>query len=210
MIVIGLTGGIGTGKSEVSDILKRLGAEVIDADCVGHEVYETGTDVYGTLVDSFGPEVVGPDGEIDRVALGAIVFGDPEALARLNALVHPRMREMILGRLRAMDGSGLDVAVVEAAILLDVGWDDLVDEIWMVEASRDAVLQRLSGRFENDEKDIKARIRAQMPQELRREAASTIIKNDGTLEELRDQVENVFKTRINRPGSAIKKDDHDR
>jgi dephospho-CoA kinase len=78
-----------------------------------------------------------------------------------------------------------------------------------MEASQDAVLQRLSGRFENDEKDIKARVRAQMSEELRREAADTIIKNDGTLEELRDQVENVFKTRINRPRSDIKKDDHD-
>ena len=104
MIVIGLTGGIGTGKSEVTSVLAELGASVIDADVVGHEAYRKGTEGHSAVIDRFGPGVVGADGEIDRAALGRLVFGDPKALARLNSLVHPRIREAVREAFPAASG----------------------------------------------------------------------------------------------------------
>ena len=196
MFVIGLTGGIGTGKSLVSETLKRLGAAVIDVDAVGHEVYRKGTEGHRAIVGAFGPKVVDPDGEIDRATLGELVFGSPEALARLNSLVHPRMRESVLRRLGILEEAGTGVTVVEAAILLEAGWDDMVDEVWVVTAPPDAVRGRLLERFGGDEEAIAARVRSQMPQEDRRRAADAIIDNGGSVEDLRSRVERVFSTRI--------------
>ena len=196
MITIGLTGGIGTGKSTVSDILRGLGATVIDADRVGHEVYRKGTEGHRAVEGAFGQGVVGPDGEIDRTALGDLVFGDRASLARLNALVQPRIRDLVCGRLRTLAESGIEVAVVEAAILLEAGWDDMVDEVWVVVAPEDEVIGRLRERFAGDDRAIEARVRSQMPARDRGAAAEAIIVNDGSLERLRGRVEEVFNTRI--------------
>ncbi len=196
MIVIGLTGGIGTGKSEVTSVLAGLGASVIDADVVGHEVYRKGTEGHSAVIDSFGPGVVGADGEIDRAALGRLVFGDPRALARLNSLVHPRIRKVVSERLGALREAGAEVTVLEAAVLLEAGWEDMVDEVWVVEAPREAVVSRLRPRFGGDEQAIAVRAGAQMTQEDRRRAADVTILNDGSMDRLRRRVERVYKARI--------------
>ena len=196
MIVIGLTGGIGTGKSEVTSVLAELGASVIDADVVGHEAYRKGTEGHSAVIDRFGPGVVGADGEIDRAALGRLVFGDPKALARLNSLVHPRIREAVRERLSALRGVGVGAVVLEAAVLLEAGWEDMVDEVWVVEAPWEAVVSRLAPRFGGDERAIAVRAGAQMPQEDRRRAADVTIMNDGSMDRLRRRVERVYNTRI--------------
>ena len=196
MIVIGLTGGIGTGKSEVTSFLAELGASVIDADVVGHEVYRKGTEGHSAVIDRFGPGVVGAEGEINRAALGRLVFGDPQALARLNSLVHPRIRKAVRERLSALRGAGAEVVVLEAAVLLEAGWEDMVDEVWVVEAPWEAVMSRLRPRFGGDEQAIAVRAGAQMTQEDRRRAADVTILNDGSMDRLRRRVERVYKARI--------------
>ena len=196
MIVIGLTGGIGTGKSEAAKILGQLGATVIDADATGHEVYAPGTPGHRALAEGFGPGVVGSDGEIDRAALGKAVFADASAMARLNALVHPLIREAVAKRLRGLETASTGVVVVEAAVLLEAGWDDMVDEVWVVEAPGSAVVDRLRPRFDGDEEAIAARVKSQVSQGERRKSADVVIKNDGTLKQLRGRIERTFSTRI--------------
>ena len=191
MKVIGLTGGIGTGKSVVSGILSGLGAAVIDADAVGHEVYRKGTEGHRAVADRFGPGVVGADGEIDRAALGEVVFSDPAALNALNSLVHPRMREAVRRRLDEIAESGAAVAVIEAAVLMEAGWSDLADEVWVVDAPWEAVLRRLGPRFGGEEA-IRARARAQMGREDRLAAADEVIVNDGSVDRLRGRVEQLY------------------
>jgi dephospho-CoA kinase len=131
MKVIGLTGGIGSGKSTVTQLLSELGASVLDADTVGHQCYQPGTETWKDVVDAFGEEIVSPDGSIDRKKLGAIVFGDPEALNRLNRIMHPRMYDMMAAQIEEYRQGGVEVVVLEAAILFEGGWAPLADEIWV-------------------------------------------------------------------------------
>ncbi len=135
MKVIGLTGGIGSGKSTVSRFLGEMGAVVLDADKVGHQAYQPGTETWKELVAAFGEDIVAPDSTIDRRKLGAIVFADPEALARLNRIVHPRMFDMMKAQIEEYRGQGTEVVVLEAAILLEANWTPLVDEVWVTVAS---------------------------------------------------------------------------
>ena len=196
MLVIGLTGGIGTGKSEVSRILKELGAEVIDADRVGHEAYSPHTGIWREVVDTFGERVLGPAGEIDRKQLGAIVFSDPEAMVRLNAIMHPRMADIIrekIGRLREQGGS---LVVVEAALLIEAGWEPLVEEIWVTSSTEEQVEERLRHRNGLSEEQIRSRVRAQMPFEERARHAQVVVENSGSLEELKEEVESLCRSRV--------------
>jgi len=184
MRVIGLTGGIAGGKSSVSEQLAMRGAIVIDADKVGHEAYRKGTEPHQAVLEAFGPEVAGPDGEIDRRALGAKVFGDPEARRRLEEIVWPAMRRMMEERLAALRKDGAAVAVLEAAVLIEAGWLPLVDEVWLVIASPETVRRRLFERNGLTPEQAESRIRAQLTNEKRREYADIVIENDGSLEEL--------------------------
>src|SRR5712691_2331498 len=141
--VIGLTGGSGSGKSTVAAILAELGARVIDADRIGHEVYRPGTEGHALVVGAFGPRVVAPDGTVDRRTLGTIVFRDPEALARLNALVHPLIAAEIQRRVAAARAElGAPPIVVEAAILVEAGWR-FFDRIWAVTAAPETAISRV-------------------------------------------------------------------
>src|SRR5690242_12615537 len=131
--LIGLTGGIGAGKSTGATLLGELGARVIDADKIGHDVYRPGREGFGRVVDAFGPGVVAADGTIDRRALGAIVFGDPAARARLNAIVHPLITAELGRRIASVRDEGFaGPIVVEAAVMLEAGWQALVDRVWVV------------------------------------------------------------------------------
>lgn len=188
MKVIGLTGGIGSGKSTVSEFLSELGAVVLDADSVGHEAYQPGTDVWKELVAAFGREIVAPDESIDRKKLGAIVFGDPAALERLNGIMHPRMYDMMAARIEEYCRQGVKVVVLEAAILLEAGWTPLVDEVWVAIASEATVVQRVRERTDLPEEQIRSRIRSQLSNEERKKQASVVISNEGSLDELRAKV----------------------
>lgn len=201
MRVIGLTGGIGTGKSEAAAALAELGAEVIDADAEGHLAYRSGTPGWERVVELFGRDILGPDGEVDRSKLGSIVFGDPAALASLNEVVHPLIRERIEARLAELAASGTGVAVVDAALLYQAGWDELTDEVWVVTAPQDAVAERLVARRGMSGPTLRRRIEAQGPAETLASRAAVTIDNAGSLRELRDRVGRLWH-QILKEGSA--------
>jgi dephospho-CoA kinase len=192
--VIGLTGGIGSGKSTVAAMLGELGAHVIDADKVGHDVYLPGTEGFRRVVDAFGPEIVGADGTIDRPRLGARVFADPAELRRLNALVHPLIGDEIRRRMMAvLEKSDGRPIVVEAAIMLEAGWR-FFDQIWVVVVSRETAITRVTASRGLSRTDVECRIDAQMSNDERRRAATVVIENDGPLDALRAQVEARWRT----------------
>lgn len=179
MLTIGLTGGIGSGKSEASGILRELGALAIDADIVGHETYRSGQPAWDEIVEAFGDEVIGLDGEIDRRELGRIVFDDPGSLKRLTDIVWPKIREGLKDRMAGeRDGGGTDVLVVEAAVLFEAGWENLFDEIWVVTASEKDVLERLERQRNQKPEQTRARVRAQMTNEEREQRADVMVRND--------------------------------
>ena len=196
MLKIGLTGGIGTGKSEVSRILKELGATVIDADLVGHEAYTPHTPIWQQVVDAFGEEILQPSGEVDRRKLGPIVFGDPEALAKLNAIMHPGMAKMIQEKMERLRGEGTEVVVVEAAVLVEAGWQYLFDEIWITNASEEQVVERVRRRSNLSEEQVMGRIRSQLPFEERSQHAQVTVMNSGGLDDLQWEVESLWNSRV--------------
>lgn len=196
MLKIGLTGGIGTGKSEVSRILKELGATVIDADLVGHEAYTPHTPIWQQVVDAFGEDILQPSGEVDRRKLGPIVFGDPEALAKLNAIMHPGMAKMIQERMERLRGEGTEVVVVEAAVLVEAGWQYLFDEIWITNASEEQVVERVRRRSNLSEEQVMGRIRSQLPFEERSQHAQVTVMNSGGLDDLQREVESLWNSRV--------------
>lgn len=192
MLVIGLTGGIGTGKSTVSDTLARLGAVIINADQVGHEAFEPHTEVWKDVVAAYGKEILRPNDEIDRRRLGEIVFNDPEALSRLNKIMHPRMYRMMKDRIEELRRQGVQVVVLEAAILIEAKWTSLVDTVWITDVPEAAIIQRLGNRDGLSEEQILARIRAQMSSEERTKYADVVINTDCTLEEVVKKVETLW------------------
>ena len=199
MLTIGLTGGIGSGKSTVTRILADLGAPIIDADKVGHAIYEPGGPAYAEMIKAFGEGILAADRTIDRRKLGPIVFGDPNALKRLNAIVHPkmfaRMREMVAA-MRA--GGERKPIVVEAAILIEANWQPLFDEIWLVTASKERVIERIERDRGLKPEQTEARIRAQLPDEERRRYATVEIANDDTIDALREKVAEIWSAALAR------------
>ncbi len=197
MLTIGLTGGIGTGKSEVARILERLGAVVVDADRLGHEAYRSGTQCFDEVVRAFGMEVVGAGGEIDRKRLGKVVFSDPGRRRDLEGIVWPRIGEAVAERIRFERDRGVAGAVVvDAAVLLEAGWDALCDEVWAVAAPEGEVLGRLTRDRRMSEEDALVRIRAQMSETRRAERAAAVIRNEGGLAQLARAVESLWRERV--------------
>jgi dephospho-CoA kinase len=190
---IGLTGGIGSGKSTVAQMLKDLGALVIHADAVGHEIYRPGSDGWRRVTDAFGGNIVAADGTIDRQKLGTLVFKDPAALTRLNAIVHPLMFAEIQRRIESHRASGSpQPLVLEAAVLIEANWVSLVDEVWLVVADKDAVIERVKRQRGLSGKDVTARIDAQLGDAERRRFANVVIENAGSLDELRERVNTAW------------------
>jgi len=193
MVVIGLTGGIAAGKSTIAQELARLGAVVIDADKVGHEAYAPGTEGWQLVRDAFGEGVVAPDGTIDRRALGAIVFADPAQRDRLQAIVWPLIKRMIAERLAELRAAGtVPVAVVEAAVLLEAGWQDLVDEVWVVIVPPEVAIERLVARNGLTPEQARARLAAQLSNEERARRATVVIDNARPLDETLAQVRRLW------------------
>jgi dephospho-CoA kinase len=199
MLTIGLTGGIGSGKSTVAKMLAGMGAPVIDADKVAHTTYAPGEPAYNAVVAAFGDAIVAPDRTIDRRKLGAVVFRDPEQLNRLTSIVWPatfaRIRENVI-QLRE-NGAKLPI-VVEAAILIEANWTPLFDEIWLVRASRERVVERIELERGLKPAETEARIRAQLPDEERARHASLVIDNNGSLDHLRELLKVVWAGAIRR------------
>lgn len=196
MVVIGLTGGIGTGKSAVSRALASLGATIIDAAVVGHEIYEPTNPAWKVLTQIFGPDILLPDNQVDRKKLGDIVFNDPTAMAQLNAIMRPEMKTVLVERLQEISDQGEEVAVLDSATLIDAGWTSLVDEVWLVVASKKTIIRRLRKRDGLSDDAISARLASQLTNEEQLNHADKIIKNDGTLEELTTAVKELWTKRI--------------
>lgn len=187
MITIGLTGGIGTGKSTVAQMLGELGAPILDADKVAHTTYAPGAAAYDAVIAAFGKEIVADDRTIDRRKLGAVVFGNPERLKQLTSIVWPATFAAIstaITKLRENDAK--NPIVVEAAILIEANWTSLFDEIWLVRAHRDQVVARIERQRGLKPAETEARIRAQLPDEERAKYASQLIDNSGSLANLRE------------------------
>lgn len=198
MYVIGLTGGIGSGKSTVAQMLERKGAVVLGADTVGHEVYLPGRPAWQEVVEAFGREVLTDNETIDRRKLGAIVFSDPEQLERLNAITHVRMREMMREKLEEEKSRGTQAVVLEAALLFDAGWDDLADEVWVTAAPPEVGAKRTAERSGSSVDEALARIRAQMSNEERAARSQVVIDTHCPLEQTRKQVDEEWERLLER------------
>ena len=196
MKVIGLTGGIGVGKSSVVSLLQSLGAHIIEADQVGHRVYRPGTEGWQRVVVLFGPDILDANKEVDRKRLGELVFSDPDAIASLNAAVHPLISEEIQARLKALEGDGAAVAVVEAAVLLEAEWDAMVDEVWVVSAPEERTIERVQLQRGLTEAQVRQRMKAQSPAERKLQRADVVIDNGADTEALRRRVESLWRERL--------------
>ncbi len=186
---IGLTGPIGCGKSTVAAHLAELGAVVIDADQLAREVTEPGEPATAAIVARFGAELVDADGRLDRSALGRIVFSDAAALADLEAIVHPAVRPLILAALDAASGPAVPAVVLEAIRLVDGGYVDLVDEVWLITCSPDVQRARLAARG-LDPDEIARRTNAQLELvERARAVANRVIATDGSIDAMRATVD---------------------
>ena len=201
MLRVGLTGGIGSGKSAAAKILATLGAGLIDADLVGHASYRAGTEGFDKVIEAFGDDLIGSDGEIDRKKLGPIVFSEPGNLTRLNEILHPIIYSMIKTELKNMENSGEKVAVVEAAILIEANWQDLFDELWVVDTDKEEVIRRLIDRNNVTRDQALERIESQIGREERNGYADAIIKNNAGLLELEKNISCLWNDRISQRGA---------
>lgn len=193
MKTIGLTGGIGSGKSTVSKLLAALGAHVIDADKVGHEIYLPGKAAWQQVTNTFGQEVLAEDQTIDRKKLGAIVFRSEDALTQLNAIVHPLMFEEIRRRVHAKRAEGFtSPVVVEAAILIEANWLPLADTVWVVESDKDTAIRRVAEQRGMSVADAEARIANQLSNAERRTHAQVVIHNNGSLQALEQKIQQAW------------------
>lgn len=193
--VIGLTGAIGAGKSEAARILTGLGVAVIDADAEGRRAYVKGTIGWRRLVELFSSRILNEEDEIDRARLGALVFANPQALAWLNAAIHPLIRDRVTQALAERREQGTAVAAIDAALLYQAKWDDLADEVWVVSAPPELALARLTARGMSEE-DARKRAAAQGDPEEALRRADLIIENAGSPDDLERSVRQAWEERI--------------
>ena len=194
MFVIGLTGGIGSGKTEVTHVLRELGAVVIESDKVAHLSYRPGTDGYDEIIEQFGKEVLDDSGVIDRGKLGGLVFAGPDLRIQLEKIVWPAVRSWITERLIQEKERGTKIIVMEVPKLFEAGWDDLADVIWTVEAPSAAIAQRVNVRSNLSETETNARVQAQITRAERAERADLLIENSAELADLRERITNLWRT----------------
>jgi dephospho-CoA kinase len=198
--LIGLTGNIACGKSTVTRQLHQLGADVIDADKLIHEMLLKGGPAFRPVVEEFGEGILGIDGEIDRRVLGNIVFADPARLRRLEEIEHPIVRRLIDDRIKL---SPRPVVVLDAIKLIESGWASRCDSVWVVTCKRDQQIQRLVKTRDLSPPEAETRVSAQSPQELKVKEASVVIDNSGHLRETRRQVFDAWEQLFSRvPGVA--------
>ena len=192
MKVIGLTGGIGSGKSTVSKFLAELGAGIIDADRVGHEALRRDTEVWREVVVAFGRQILTPAGDIDRKKLGEVVFNNTESLTRLNQIMHPRMYDMVKVQLEEYRRWGVGVVVLEAPLLLEADWTSLVDEVWVTVAPEATVLKRLQERVGLSREESLSRIHSQLSSEERVKRVDVVINTNCSLDEVKAKVKKLW------------------
>ena len=180
MKVICLTGGLASGKSTAAKYLEEKGASIIDADKLGHRVYDVGTQAYREVIETFGEDIVADNNEIDRKALGSKVFGQPDELRKLTGIVWPEIRrlaELEMAGFEAMNPEG--IVILEAAVLFEAGWDSAGEEVWVVVVDRDVAIDRAMIRDGMDRETVEKRLDAQLSNEARIERADVVIENNG-------------------------------
>ncbi|NLW07945.1 MAG: dephospho-CoA kinase [Clostridia bacterium] len=189
-MIIGLTGGIASGKSTVSRILQELGAQIIDTDQLARQVVAPGQPAYREIVATFGRQILQADGSLNRRALGRIVFNDAAARERLNAIIHPRIRELAAKQIEAWRQKDPEaVIVIEAPLLLEAGMDAQVDVIWVVTAPQALRLERIRRRDKLSREEAESRLRSQKAGEAERlKRATVVIDNSGDLQATRAAV----------------------
>jgi phosphopantetheine adenylyltransferase/dephospho-CoA kinase len=191
--VICLTGGIASGKTTASRFLEEKGAAIIDADKLGHRVYDTGTQGYLKVIQAFGEDIIGENSQIDRKILGGKVFGNPGGLKQLTDIVWPEIRrlaELEISGYEALEPDG--VVVLEAAVLFEAGWQDIGEEIWVVVVEPEAAIERAMTRDGLDREAVEKRLAAQISNEERTAQATVVIENNGTLEEMLGALEEAW------------------
>ena len=205
MLLVGLTGGIGSGKSEVSRRLAALGAVIIDADVIAREVVAPGTPGLEEVVAAFGDGVLQPDGTLDREGLGRIVFADADKLAQLNGIVHPRVGERIAQIMADVERTDADAIVVyDVPLLVENGLQDRYEVVVVVAAAPETQLRRLVQQRGMTEADARARIAAQAPLEAKLAVADIVITNDGDLQALDARVQEVWRDLTERAGRTMR------
>ena len=196
-LVIGLTGGIGSGKSAVAGLLAERGAAVVDADSAAHQVYRAGTEGWRQILATFGRDILHRDGSISRTKLAAIVFHDAEARNKLNGIVHPQVRRLLSERIAELKRQETNVVVAEVPLLIEAirsesEWTRLFNQIWVVTAPEAQVIERVRARGRMSEATIRAVIEAQLTPEQRLPYADVVIDNSGSLDRLRDRVKTLW------------------
>jgi dephospho-CoA kinase len=192
MLLVGLTGGIGSGKSTVARMLAARGAVVLDADAFARDAVAAGTPGFRAVVERFGANVVGPQGELDRAALASIVFADDEARRDLEAIVHPEVRRRLLRAIEAHADAD-DILVIDSPLLVEAGQGESVQLLVVVTAPEEAQLDRLAAGRGMSERDVRARMAAQMPLEEKAAKADVVLDNGGDLLDLERQVERLWR-----------------
>ncbi len=205
MLIIGLTGNIGSGKSSVARCFKELGARVIDTDQVARDIVSPGTAGLQQIVQYFSAGILNPDGTLDRLKVAEIVFHDSEALKQLNAIVHPIIRSELL-KVMADYKSKPDapLLIIEAPLLIETGLYKLVDEVWLVTVNSETQIQRVMKRDTATEEQVSSRLASQMPQEDKIPYADRVIDNSGNLEDTIKQVRQIWSDVLDRPQTQIK------
>jgi len=193
MLVIGLTGNFGTGKTTVSKMLAKLGAAIIDADKLGHELLQPGTETHGEILAAFGKSILNPNWEIDRKKLGKLVFADTAALNKLNQIIHPRICEIVKQKIEEYRKADIQIVVLEAALLIEAdGLKHLVDQVWVTIAPEATIVRRLKRGRGLKEEQVLARLQAQMPSKEKVKQADVVIDTDCSLDKLRTRVTELW------------------
>jgi dephospho-CoA kinase len=191
VLLVGLTGGIGSGKSTVSALLAERGAVVVDADAITRELQQPGTPVFDAMVERFGPGIVGADGTLDRQAVADVVFADPEALAALNAIVHPAVGAEIVRRMEGLMATDA-VVVLDVPLLVESSNAYPVAGLIVVDVDPEVAVRRLVEQRSMQEGDVRARMSRQASRQERLARADRVVDNSGTLDDLRAQVDDLW------------------
>jgi len=192
MLVLGLTGNFGSGKTTVSQILAELGAVVINADELGHELLQPNTRTYREVVAAFGESILRQSGEIDRQKLGQLVFADPAALNKLNRIMHPRIYEIVRQKIEEHRQAGARVVVLEAALLIEAGWKPLLDRVWVTTTPEATITERLNKARGLSQEQVLARLKAQTPQKEKMKQADVVINTDCPIDQLRARITELW------------------
>lgn len=191
-MIIGLTGSIASGKSTVANMLKEYGFPIVDADLVARQVVEPGSETLQKIADAFGPEVITPEGTMDRAKVGSIIFHDESKRKVLNDIIHPAIRAEMLRQRDEHVANGAKTVIMDIPLLFESKLQHYVEKILVVSVNEETQLKRLIERNRLNEEDAKARISSQLPLSIKEQGADAVINNNGSIEETRQQLEDIL------------------